>query len=257
MHSLRNAFDGLRIQECCAYAVTWLLAGNEVRNDAVWETNKVRGNVRNWSRCWCTLAWGVRNCSFETFWCEFLSCASCPSWRSVAIMSSSYLTYRNTWSKCRQTDYILPKCWGTCQKNGTSAVISDDLKHLRCFYRLRMIDDYFSAATTQQFTPLHLNWGLYSGWNFLRTAGWVAPPLFDGLLNGTVEWPRQGHPKRLVCSCLQTGSEAHPWKVIVASMLTLKPHLAANQTSEWNIRIRLAMGNNACGRRHEGNELWV
>jgi hypothetical protein len=69
----------------------------------------------------------------------------------------------------------------------------------------------------------------------------VAPPLFDGLLNGTVEWPRQGHPKRLVCSCLQTGSVAHPWKVIVASMLTLNPLLAANQTSEWNIRIRLAM----------------
>jgi hypothetical protein len=175
------------------------------------------------------------------FWCEFLSCASCPSWRSIAIMSSSYLTYRNTWSKCRQTDYILQKFWGTCQKNGTSAVISDDLKHLRCFYRLRMIDDYYSAATTQLFTPLHLNWGLYSGWNFLRTAGWVAPPLFDGLLNGTVEWPRQGHPKRLVCSCLQTASVAHPWKVIVASMLTLNPLLAANQTSEWNIRIRLAM----------------
>ena len=87
---------------------------------------------------------------------------------------------------------------------------------------------------------------------FLRTAGWVAPPLFDGLLNGTVEWPRQGHPKRLVCSCLQTGSEAHPWKVIVASMLTLKPLLAANQTPEWNIRIRLAMGNDACGKRQWG-----
>ena len=47
MHSFRYAFDGLGIQECCAYAVTWLLAGYEVWNDAVWETNKVRGSVRN------------------------------------------------------------------------------------------------------------------------------------------------------------------------------------------------------------------